>query len=161
VAVELEVKLDIVGDGELAPEFRELSVRLGVKNRVNFAGRVNEELLERYYQNCILFVLPAIVDRKGDTEGLGMVLVEALSYGKPVIASAVGGIVDIVEDQKTGLLVPEKDEKALAQAIVAILKNPARAEELASAGFQHIEKYFDWDKIVNKTLTLYNQICWR
>ncbi len=161
VAEELEVKLDIVGDGELAPELRELSVRLGVKNRVNFAGRVNEELLERYYQNCNLFVLPAIVDRKGDTEGLGMVLVEALSYGKPVIASAVGGIVDIVEDQKTGLLVPEKDEKALAQAIVAILKNPARAEELASAGFQHIEKYFDWDKIVNKTLTLYNQICWR
>jgi len=159
VTEQLEAKLDIVGDGELKTKFEELSHSLKLKDKVNFAGRVTEKLLDEYYQDCDVFVLPAIVDKKGDTEGLGMVLVEALSYGKPVIASAVGGISDIVKDKKTGLLVPEKDEKALAQAIVAILKNPSWAEELAKAGYQHIIKYFDWDKIVNKTLTLYNRIC--
>lgn len=159
VAEQLEVKLDIIGEGELRTKLEGLSNSLGLKDKVNFAGRVKEELLDKYYRDCDLFVLPAIVDHKGDTEGLGMVLVEALSYGKPVIASAVGGIVDIIKDQETGLLVPEKDEKALAQAIVSILKNPSRAKELVTAGYQHIKKYFDWDKIVDKTLTLYNRIC--
>jgi glycosyltransferase involved in cell wall biosynthesis len=161
VAEQLDIRLDVVGEGELKAQLEELSRSLKLKDKVNFTGRIKDELLGTYYQDCDLFVLPAIVDSKGDTEGLGMVLVEALSYGKPVIASAVGGIVDIVEDKKTGILVPQKDEKALAQAIVAVLKNPSFAEELASAGYQHIVKYFDWDKIVEKTLTLYNQICRR
>lgn len=161
VAEQLDIRLDVVGEGELRAQLEELSNSLKLKDKVNFTGRIKDELLGTYYRDCDLFVLPAIVDSKGDTEGLGMVLVEALSYGKPVIASAVGGIVDIVKDKKTGILMPQKDEKALAQAIVAILKNPSLAEKLASAGYQHIVKYFDWDKIVEKTLTLYNQICRR
>jgi glycosyltransferase involved in cell wall biosynthesis len=161
VAEQLDIRLDVVGEGELRAQLEELSNSLKLKDKVNFTGRIKDELLGTYYRDCDVFVLPAIVDSKGDTEGLGMVLVEALSYGKPVIASAVGGIVDIVKDKKTGILVPQKDEKALAQAIVAVLKNPSFAEELALAGYQHIVKYFDWDKIVEKTLTLYNQICRR
>lgn len=159
VSQELDAKLDIVGDGEMRSKLEELAHSLKIKDRVNFTGRVEETLLDKYYQECDLFVLPAIVDSKGDTEGLGMVLVEALSYGKPVIASAVGGIVDIIKNKETGLLVPEKDEKALAQAIVSILKNHSWAKELASGGYQHIKKHFDWDKIVDKTLTLYNRVC--
>ncbi|MCJ7508536.1 MAG: glycosyltransferase family 4 protein [candidate division Zixibacteria bacterium] len=159
VAGQLKVELDIVGDGDLRAKLEVLTDNLKLRDKVNFAGRVKDELLKEYYRDCDLFVLPAIVDSKGDTEGLGMVLVEALSYGKPVIASAVGGIVDIVKDQKTGLLVPEKDEKALAQAIIAVLKNPSWAEKLASAGYQHIKKYFGWDEIASKTLTLYEGIC--
>ncbi|OGC83400.1 MAG: hypothetical protein A2W07_03245 [candidate division Zixibacteria bacterium RBG_16_43_9] len=159
VAEQVEVKLDIVGDGELRTQLEELSDSLKLKDKINFTGRLGEEELGKYYQGCDLFVLPAIVDHKGDTEGLGMVLVEALSYGKPVIASAVGGIVDIVKDRETGLLVPEKDEKALAQAIITVLKNPSLAEKLASAGYQHIVKYFNWDKIVEKSITLYHRVC--
>ncbi len=159
VASQMELKLDIVGDGDLKVELEKLADSLKLRGRINFAGRASDELLDEYYRNCDLFVLPAIVDRKGDTEGLGMVLVEALSYGKPVVASAVGGIVDIVKDQETGILVPEKDEKALAQAMILLLKNPSLADKLASAGYQHIVEYFGWDKIVNKTLTLYDRIC--
>ena len=63
-----------------------------------------------------MFTLPAIIDSKGDTEGLGVVLIEAMELGLPIVASNVGGIPDVVIDGESGILVPEKDPQALANA---------------------------------------------
>src|SRR5437879_8054282 len=77
-------------------------------------GRVPEPELHRAFARANVLVLPSIVDARGDTEGLGVVLLEAMSYHLPVIASNVGGITDIVADGETGLLVPPADPVAPA-----------------------------------------------
>ena len=116
------VELDIVGTdqggGEIA-RLKKIAAENDLTDRVIFHGLVDDETLRRCYAECDISVLPAIVDSKGDTEGLGVVLIEALTYRKPVIASGVGGIVDIVKDEQTGILVPKKTRWLLARQSAA------------------------------------------
>src|SRR5205823_1036356 len=98
----VDVRLVIVGDG---PERARIEARIREKRldgRVAVRGRVSEAELQDAYAAADAFVLPAVVDRRGDTEGLGVVLLEAMNHRVPVIASAIGGITDIVEDGVSG-----------------------------------------------------------
>jgi glycosyltransferase involved in cell wall biosynthesis len=94
--------------------------------------------------------LPAVVDERGDTEGLGVVLLEAMNYHLPVIGSSVGGITDIVLDEQTGLAVPEKDPQALADALLRIADDPALAARLADAGYRYAQEHFSWPAITDR-----------
>ena len=152
------VNLDIVGRGPEESRLRALVDELGLAERVKFAGQLSSEELRKFYAACDCFVLPAIVDSKGDTEGLGVVLIEALSYHKPVVASGVGGIVDVIRHEETGLLVPEKDPEALAQAITRVLTDTELATKLAGRGYEHVSRYFDWDRIIERWIGLYEEI---
>lgn len=152
------VNLDIVGRGPEESRLRALVDELGLAERVKFAGQLSSEELRKFYAACDCFVLPAIVDSKGDTEGLGVVLIEALSYHKPVVASGVGGIVDVIRHEETGLLVPEKDPEALAQAITRVLTDTELATKLAGRGYEHVSRYFDWDRIIERWVELYEEI---
>lgn len=152
------VRLRVVGDGPMRGDLEARAAALGLGDRVRFDGFVsNEELAERFAA-CDAFVLPAIVDAKGDTEGLGVVLVEALSYGKPAIASAAGGIVDIVRDGETGVLVPPGDVGALARAIAELADDPARAHALGVRGAELVEREFSWPVIVERLVALYQRL---
>ena len=152
------VQLDIVGAGPEEENLRSLAAQLGLADRVNLAGRVSSQELKEYYAACDCFVLPAIIDSRGDTEGLGVVLIEAMSYRKPVVASALGGIVDIVHHEKTGLAVPEKDPKALAGAISRLLNDQELSRRLAEDGYNYIQHYFDWKRITAQWLALYREL---
>lgn len=151
------VHLDIVGAGPLGESLGALADKLGLRERVHLAGRVANEDLKRYYSACDCFVLPAIIDSRGDTEGLGVVLVEALTFRRPVVASGVGGIVDVIKHERTGLLVPEKDPAALADAIRRVLTDRALAARLGGQGYVFVREYFDWDRIVGRTVELYRE----
>jgi glycosyltransferase involved in cell wall biosynthesis len=94
--------------------------------------------------------LPSIHDRRNDTEGLGVVLLEAMSYGVPVIGSAVGGIPDIIVDGETGLLVPPHDSAALAGALERLAHDSVLAARLGLAGYRHVRSNFSWDRIVTE-----------
>ncbi len=150
-----DVDLVITGEGDRKAEWQELAQELGLEKSVRFAGFVSNEELGRLYQKCDLYVHPAIYDDKGDTEGLGVVLIEALANRKPVVASRVGGIVDVIIDNETGLLVPEKDPKALSEAVLRVLNNPSLATELGSRGHRHAKTLFDWDRCARLTLNVY------
>ena len=152
------VRLRILGDGPLRSELEEHATQLGLKDKVIFEGFVPTETLAQRFASCDAFVLPATVDAKGDTEGLGVVLIEALLYGKPVIASDAGGIRDIVIDGRTGLLVPPADPIALASAIEKYMDDPALASRLASAGKAHVEREFSWDAITDQLRALYASV---
>jgi len=152
------VELDVVGAGPEEENLRNLVQQLDLAGRVNLAGRVSNVELKEYYASCDCFVLPAIIDSRGDTEGLGVVLIEALSYHKPVVASALGGIVDIIHHEKTGLAVPEKDPKALAAAISRLLTDQDLARRLAEDGFEFVQRYFDWNRITDRWLELYQEM---
>lgn len=149
------VRLLLTGDGDRRREWEELTRSLNLSHAVEFLGFVSNERLAELYRECDVYVLPAIFDDRGDTEGLGVVLVEALSNGKPVVASAVGGIVDVIRHEETGLLVPEKDESALAAAILRLLDDPSLATRLGAAGRKHAQDYFDWDRAVGATEALF------
>src|ERR1043166_7745057 len=110
----VDVRLVIVGDGAERARIEARVREHGLDGRVAVRGRVSEAELQAAYAAADAFVLPAVVDRRGDTEGLGVVLLEAMNHRVPVIASASGGITDIVEDGVSGLLVPPGDARARA-----------------------------------------------
>jgi glycosyltransferase involved in cell wall biosynthesis len=89
-------------------------------------------------------VLPSIVDSQGNTEGLGVVLLEAMACGLPVIGSDVGGIPDIINDGKTGFLVKEKDVTALVIVLSRLITSPDLHEKLATTSKKLIHQKFSW-----------------
>lgn len=149
------VQVVITGEGDRKNEWMQLSGSLNLSDTVNFAGFVSDEELQDLYASCTMYVHPAIFDDNGDTEGLGVVLIEALSYQKPVIASGVGGIVDVIKHDETGILVPEKDPIALSDAIKALLDNPEKQQALGTNGFAHVQEFFNWDRVAKQTMDLY------
>lgn len=157
IAAEVPVKLHVVSDGPMAGEWKALARQLGVEKDVVFHGIVSNERLKARYGSADVFVLPAVVDDRGDTEGLGIVLIEAISFGVPVVASEVGGIVDIVKHEETGLLVPEKDPEALADAVCRVLKDPELSRRLVRGGLAHVRAYFGWTNITTRLTNVYKQ----
>src|SRR5258706_239269 len=99
-------RLEIVGEGPERPGLEALAQRLGVANRVVFRGKIPADELQASYARAAVCVLPSVLDARGDTEGLGVVLLEAMNHGTPVVASRVSGIPDIVGDGVSGLPVP-------------------------------------------------------
>jgi glycosyltransferase involved in cell wall biosynthesis len=152
-----EARLVIIGEGHERPQLEALIQTQGLAERVTLAGRVSDEDLQRYYASCDIFVLPSIVDETGDTEMLGMVSLEAMRYGKPVIATEVGGIPDIVRDGQTGLLVPQQDSAALAAAMARLLDDPELAGRLGRAGYEFARDHYAWPAVVAQTLALYGR----
>lgn len=120
-----------------------------------FPGKVSNEELEAYYHRANLFVLPAIIDRKGDTEGLGVVLVEAIQSDTPIIASQVGGIIDVIKHTKTGLLVPEQSPLELSQAILEVIHSPEEAFTRCQEARRHASEFFDWSGITHRLIEYY------
>jgi glycosyltransferase involved in cell wall biosynthesis len=155
LAARRPVHLDVVGEGSLKAEWMALAAERGLSERIAFHGHVDDHALADLYGQCDAFVLPSIVDTKGDTEGLGVVLLEAMSYRKPVIATQVGGIPDIVIDGETGLLVPQRDAVALAAAVERLLDDAALAHRLGETGADFVQRHFDWERIVDEIEALY------
>ena len=149
------VVLTIIGEGQERLRLETLIDDLGLTDRVRLMGRVSDEELERAYACCDLFVLPSVVDSAGDTEGLGMVLLEAMRYEKPVIASDLGGMTDIVEDEETGLLVPPSNPKSLAEAIERLIDDPNLGARLGREGRRTNAGRFAWERVVTAYLRLY------
>jgi glycosyltransferase involved in cell wall biosynthesis len=150
-----KVRLVITGDGHCRPEWESLARSLGLGAAVAFAGFVSNAELSSLFRSCSIYVHPAIYDSKGDTEGQGVVLVEALSNRRPVVASAVGGIVDVIKDGQTGILVPEKNPDAIAKSVLRLIEDPDYARQLGEQGYAHARNYFDWDRIMDQYNAIY------
>lgn len=155
---ELDVHLAIIGDGPERERLKDRAISQGLGRKVSMPGWVSESDLEHAYRNASVFVLPAIIDSKGDTEGLGVVLLEAMNYKVPVIGSELGGITDIIIDEETGLLVPEKDPQALAKAIAKILSNDKLREKVTAGAYNHLRDKFGWDNILSKWINIYQNL---
>ena len=147
--------LRIVGGGPEKAALETQARLLGLGDRVVFEGVVTAEAIQGFFTRCDALVLPAIVTETGDTEGLGVVLIEAMGYGKPVIGSAVGGILDVIPDNDTGLLVPPGDADALALAIRRAMDEPAELGRIAQNGTRFAAKAFGWDEIVTRLSEVY------
>jgi phosphatidylinositol alpha-1,6-mannosyltransferase len=152
---ERPVRLTIVGEGEWEPVIRAAIRDAGVEDRVRLTGYVSRDELTTLYGTSDILVLPAVVDRKGDTEGLGVVLLEALRRGRPVVASRVGGIPDIVEHGQTGWLVPPGDSEALAATILGVVRDPEEARRVADRGRRRAQEDFSWERVLDRLGDVY------
>ena len=123
-----------------------------------FTGKLSPEALANEYKTANVFTLPAIVDSKGDTEGLGVVLIEAMELGLPIVASNVGGIPDVVVDGVSGILVPEKDPEALASAYKRLAAEPELVKHLLAGSRKRIAECFTWDGVIERQIAVYNKL---
>jgi glycosyltransferase involved in cell wall biosynthesis len=155
---ELPVHLNVVGTGPDEESLRRRVESRGAADCVTMHGRVEPDELARQYRDCDAFVLPAVIDSKGDTEGLGVVIIEAMSYRKPVVASGVGGIVDLVIDDRTGLAVPPAEVEALVGALRRVLTDPALARRLGDAGHDHVQQNYSWPAIIKRLEGIYQSL---
>jgi glycosyltransferase involved in cell wall biosynthesis len=153
-----ETRLTIVGDGGERQRLELLATSLEMTSRVSFAGLAPAADLDAHFRRCDALVLPAVHDPLSGTEGLGVVLIEALAYGKPVVASDIGGIPDVVRHGETGLLVPPGDGDALAAALRSLADYPARARAFGEAGRLDVADRFSWDRIASRLATLYHDV---
>lgn len=155
LSADQRLRVRIVGGGPERESLEALAAELDLGGIVSFEGVIDEKRIDAMFAACDVLVLPAIVTESGDTEGLGVVLIEAMGYGKPVIASAAGGIVDIVSNGDTGLLVAPGDPAELASAIRRAMDEPEEMEAIAQRGTAFAERAFGWDAIVGKLAEVY------
>jgi glycosyltransferase involved in cell wall biosynthesis len=127
----------IVGDGPLRPR---------VPGALGFIG---PSKLGPYYERAAVVVCPS------RREGYGIAAREAMAYGRPVVAAAVGGLLDAVEDGVTGLVVPPNDPPALRAAIDRLLADRALRERLGRAAREHARERFSWERATLETLAAY------
>lgn len=144
------IDLLIIGSGPQRKELEEQAEKLKISQNVKFLG-VREDIVE-ILKIIDLFVLPSF------SEPFGLVILEAMACGKPVIGTHIGGIPDIIEDGKTGFLVSPGDEKAQVEAIIELLTNSQRAKKMGQEGRRRVEKYFTSEAMVEKTANLYKQL---
>ena len=133
----------IIGDGSQRKNLEDLVKKLNLEERVKFLGPVPNERLPEYLAAADCFVLPSL------REGFGIVILEAQAAGIPVIGTKVGGILDLIEDGKTGLLVEPKNSEAIAKAIGEIYSG----RKFAKA---NLEKY-DWNNISQQVFNIYQK----
>ncbi len=153
-----ETKLLIIGFGPLEKSLKRLVENLNISDSVIFPGKMPPVELSNYFAVSDIFVGPSIVDDSGDTEGLGIVFLEALASNTAVIASQVGGITDFIVDYETGLLVNQKDPYDLAQKIMKLITDKKLRREIAYKGKKYVENNFSWGKITDQYLYFYRQI---
>ncbi|HYA54852.1 MAG TPA: glycosyltransferase family 4 protein, partial [Thermoplasmata archaeon] len=146
--------LVVVGeDGGQREPFVAKVQKLGTAGRVHLLGHVGDDaVLASAYREARLTVLPS------EYEAFGLVLLESLAAGTPVVASRVGGIPEFIEDGKAGLLVPPKTPKALAEAIARIWNEPELARRFGEYGRDQVVPRYQWDSLVDRLDRLYREV---
>jgi D-inositol-3-phosphate glycosyltransferase len=155
---DIDARLLIVGGQPgTSPESREISrlqhlvVRLGIDERTSFVGAVAHEQLPQYYSAADVTVMPS------SYESFGLVAVESLACGTPVVATRVGGLTSIVHDGETGLLVPWRDAEMFAESLRRVLEDTAMRQRLAGNARESVLDY-GWDRIADEHLALYEDV---
>ena len=125
---------------------------LALGDRVTFTGRLPVEDLVRTHNEASVFVSPSLY------EGFGLPAAEAMACGTPVVATTAGAFPEVIANGETGILVPPANASALADAIAALLANPARRAAMGAAGTRRIEDHFSWKACAVKTAALYEEV---
>lgn len=130
---------------------------LGLQDSIRIQGMVTHDQLRALYAQATIFVLPCVIAADGDRDGIPNVIAEAMAMSLPVVTTAVSGITELLTDGHDGVLVPERDSGALAQALTALLRDPARCAQLGSAARQTILRQFDSSITTHRLLALFRQ----
>jgi L-malate glycosyltransferase len=145
-----DARFVILGEGDLRPALERQVKELRLDKHVLLPG-FRADILS-FVKSFDLFVMASLF------EGLGTSLLDAMALSKATVASDTGGIPEVVSHGETGLLVPPRDARELASAIVTLLKDPGRRERMGSAGLERVKRLFSADGMVEKTLGVYRNL---
>jgi len=137
------VPCKIIGSGPLEADLKARIARHGIADTVELAGAMPQAEVRAALYAASVFVLPSVVAANGDRDGIPVSLMEAMAAGTPCVSTRVSGIPELIDDGREGLLVPERDPAALAQAIARLLDNPDLGKTLAIAARAKVEREFD------------------
>ncbi len=147
-----DMKFILAGDGPLEKQLKGLVHQLDLDNNFSFVGYINRDKLLSYYQNAAVCVLPSY------HEGLPTVLLEAMACGIPTVATSVAGNSEVVKDGETGFLVPPKEPKRLAEAILTLLGDNKLRREMGINARKQAEESYDWEVIISKIERCYSSV---
>ncbi|MGC8717251.1 MAG: glycosyltransferase family 4 protein [bacterium] len=145
-----DLNLAILGEGEEKRSLECLTEKLGIKDSVHFLGGIPNA--KSYFPNFDIFVLPSLMDF------LPISIIEALSTGRAVVATKVGGIPEIIEDGKSGILVPARDSRVLAEAIEALIVDSGLRERIGENGYKRFKEGFSISRMVERTNEIYKSL---
>ena len=128
-----------------------MSVELGIDPLVSFVGAKEQSELPRYYTAATAVIMPS------DYESFGMVALEAMSSGTPVIASQVGGLQFLVRDQETGFHIPAREPISLADCIIQLLSNPSKTASMGVSA-SRVAKSYAWSEIARRLMKVFDEI---
>lgn len=147
-----QITLDIYGMGNYESELKTQVINLNLGKQVFFREYVENQKLYKTLNKHDAFILPSL------TESFGLVLLEAMACGLPVIASSVGGIPEIVEDGINGVLVEPGNVSQIKEAIMKLKENPKLREKMQKANLKRVKTHFTWESVAKKYLKIYNQV---
>lgn len=144
------LKVIFVGEGELGHRLNDIAYKLNIQDKIIFTGFRADipEVTSTFDIAC----LPSL------WEGMGRSVLEAMASGKPVVASRVGGIVDLVQDGLTGILVDPGDHQALAKAIIRLLKDKGLRQKMGEEARKRVDERFSTEKMVVEIEKIYNEL---
>ena len=146
-----DIKFLFVGEGSMKPYLLELGRKLGISERLYFLGHIPDDILYAIYKIASVAVFPSLY------EPFGIVALEAMALGTPVIASAVGGLNEIVIDGYNGIKITPGSAYELAEAILKIIDNPSLSKKFVENAKNFI-KNFTWEKAAEETIKLYEEV---
>ena len=148
------VRLMIVGEGDLKKEYIQQAQDLNISDKVDFVGRSSEQELKEIYTDCDIFVLPSI----NSGEAFGLVLIEAMSFSKPVIASNLPGVRTVCRDNANGFLVEPGNKNDLTDKILKLVQDNNLANKMGKKGREMVENEYTWLIHVKKLEKVYEDI---
>lgn len=146
------IELNIIGEGKQKKEYFQLAKMLKISNFINFIGFTTEYTKIKYLMESDILIVPS------RSESFGITVVEGMSAELPVIGSAVGGIPELINHNKTGILVPPNNVQALANAIIDLIDNPDKRDRLGKAAKKFAKNNFTWRKRADRVEEIYREI---
>jgi glycosyltransferase involved in cell wall biosynthesis len=148
----------IVGYGEMQAELEQLIETLNLTEVVTLPGKQTQDELVHLYNQAHVFVLPCLVTDDGDRDGIPNVLLEAMAMELPVVSTDISGIGELVENQRNGFLVPEKDSETLAMALAQLIESPEVRQTYGQQGRRKVLQQFNLERNVAEIRNLFMQV---
>lgn len=153
----LQWRFEHLGGGMELPKLKEQARHLGITNKIVWHGPREQKSVLQACRNADIFVLASRITEEGDRDGLPNVLLEAQSQGLACVSTRVSGIPELILDGETGLLVPQEDPAALAQAIHRMITDPATRHRLGQGGFSRVREYFSHEAGADRIAAKFSQ----
>lgn len=158
IASELpDARLCVAGGGPELTRYRRLAATLGLADRASFLGPVPQERVWHLFARAAVAVMPSVTGRDGASEGFPLVMLEAMAAACPLIVSDLAAVRGVIRPRENGLVFPEGDEKALAEAILDLLRNRDLALRLAAAGYRDVQARYSWAAVAMNHRAIYAQ----
>jgi len=151
VLTNIDANLVVVGSGNQKP-YKQFAYSLGIMNKVIFTGYVDELTLRKLYSICNVYV------SSSKLEGFGLTITEAMAAGKPVVATKVGGVPEIITNEENGILVKVNDLNGLVSGICRYLKDKELSENVGKRNAKYVKEKFNWEKSAKKVERVYKKL---